>query len=942
MAIGVAAFAAGDIRRLFDGGTVAGLGDVELLERFAARGDGPAFASLVARHGPMVLGVCRGVLRDPHDAEDAFQATFLVLARKAGSLAGVRSLGAWLYRVAYRVALEANARSVRRRRREARGVEMDAVEDRRREPDADLGPVIHEELRRLPERYRGPIVLCDLEGLTREQAAEQLRWPVGTVSGRLSRARELLRGRLTRRGVSLSGALAGAWLADRATAAVPAAWAGATTEAAMAAAKGAGAASAVASGLAGDVARRMLMERATRVAGGWLAIAATVGAVFAFADDGMGRTPRPPDAATKTPDAAGREGAPRDGTIEVRGRVVDPGGKAVGGAKVYFGPPSPIDAVLPPPAALATSGPDGSFRFSVDKQALAGARSVAALAEGYGPGWLDVDAAGATREPTLTLARDDVPLTGRVLDLQGRPVAGVAVRVVAVMAPPRGDLIAWLKGAEGKSTNEFWPEAHRLSLNFGGPGTLPAATTGADGRFRLAGIGRDRIAVMDLRGESVAADFAVGTTRSDAGGPPLRLPAEPGSDGRLAGPDLTITAAPTRPIVGVVRDRDSGRPIAGVRLTANPYIEAVSDAQGRYRLSGLPKSGRFGGSIATETPGQPYLKTIREVRDSPGLGPITLDIALKRGAWVEGRVTEATTGRPVAGATLEYFPSRDNPAVAEAADFTGLNNNVSDEAQFRTDADGHYRAVALPGRGLLTVRAKGYRTAAPLDPAAAGNVLHAANFQYQMGAYQGLVPVEVAAGAASVVRDIVLTPGRELRGTIVGPDGRPVVGAKVFGLEVSSFQVDPLVGSEFTYIHPNPGRVETLTFIDERAGLGGAIDIKGDEEGPLRVALRPTGSVSGRVVDSDGLPRPGVELQVHFLRKHRGENIGGEHLVRRVAADREGRFRVGLLTPGVRYELGVSAKGNAAGGYLDRTWWTINPGEEQHWGDVRERKIGGD
>ncbi len=942
MAIGAAAFAAGDIRRLFDEGTVAGLDDVQLLERFAARGDGPAFASLVARHGPMVLGVCRGVLKDPHDAEDAFQATFLVLVRKAGSLSGVRSLGGWLYRVAYRVALEANARSVRRRRRETQGAEMDAVEDRRRGPDAELGPVIHEEIRRLPERYREPIVLCDLEGLTREQAAEQLRWPVGTVSGRLSRARELLRGRLARRGVALSSALAGAWLADRATAAVPAAWAAAATEAAIAAAKGAGAASAVASCLAGDVARRMTMARAARVAGGWLAVATAVGAAFAVADDAMDGRPKPPDAATKALPAAHRNVAPRDGMIEVRGRVVDPGGKAVGGAKIYLGAPAPIDAVLPAPPPLATSGPDGSFRFSVDKETLAGARTVAALADGYGPGWFGVDAAGAARELTLALARDDVPLTGRVLDLQGRPVAGVAVRVVAVMAPPRGDLVAWLKGAEGKSTGEFWTEAHRLSLNFGGPGTLPAAATGADGRFRLVGIGRDRIAVMDLRGESVAADFAVGATRSDAGGPPLSLPAEPGSDGKLHGPDLTVTAAPTRPIVGVVRDRDSGEPIRGVKLTANPYIEALTDDRGRYRLGGLPKSGRFGGSIATETPGQPYLGTIREVRDAPGLGPITLDIALKRGAWVEGRVTEANTGRPVAGAILEYFPNRDNPAVAEAPDFTGLNNNVSDEAQFRTDAEGRYRAVALPGRGLLAVRAKGYRTAAPLDPAVAGNVLHAANFQYQMGSYQALVPVEAPAGAASVRRDIVLTPGRELRGTIVGPDGRPVAGARVYGLEVPSFQVDPLKGSDFTYIHPNPGRVETLTFIDEGAGLGGAIDIKGDEEGPLRVTLRPTGSVSGRVVDVDGLPRPGVELQVLFLRKHRGENIGGEHLVRRVTADRDGRFRVGLLTPGVRYEIGVVAKGNAAGGYLDRTWWTIKPGEAQDWGDVRERKIGGD
>jgi hypothetical protein len=158
---------------------------------------------------------------------------------------------------------------------------------------------------------------------------------------------------------------------------------------------------------------------------------------------------------------------------------------------------------------------------------------------------------------------------------------------------------------------------------------------------------------------------------------------------------------------------------------------------------------------------------------------------------------------------------------------------------------------------------------------------------------------------------------------------------------VHSFFVEPLKGADFTYNHPNPGRVETLTFIDERSGLGGAIDIKGDEEGPLRVALRPTGTVSGRVVDADGLPRPGADLQVHFLRKLRGEDIGGDHLVRRVTTDRDGRFRIGLLTAGVRYEIGVVGKGGAPGGYLDRTWWTIGPGESQDWGDVREKKIGG-
>jgi protocatechuate 3,4-dioxygenase beta subunit len=660
-----------------------------------------------------------------------------------------------------------------------------------------------------------------------------------------------------------------------------------------------------------------------------------MGTVLAVADDVMKGKPQPQATATKP---AVREAVPDEGLVEVRGRVVDPGGVPVAGARIYLAPGMPIDRPPVPPALRATTGPDGAFHFRVEKDVLAGAGAVAAVSAGLGPGWTRPDKAGGGL--TLTLARDDVPLTGRVIDLQGRGVPGVEVNLVGLFVPPGGNLVSWLKEGNTKQTGEFWTEAHRSGLHLAGPGILPSARTGPDGRFGLTGVGRDRVAVMELKGQSVAADFVVGVTRSDAGGPPLSLPAEEGFDGKLRGPDMTVTAMPTRPIVGVVRDRDTGLPIRGVKLTANPYIESVTDEQGRYRLAGLPKSSRLGGSIATETPDQPYLKTVREVGDAPGLGPMTLDIALKRGAWVEGRVTDEATGRPVAGATLEYFPNRDNPAVAEAADFAGLNNNVSDEETFTTDAEGRFRAVALPGRGLLAVRAKGYRTAQPLDPVVAGNVLHAGSFEFQMGSYQDLVPIEVPAAAGSIRRDIVLTPGRLIRGTVVGPDGKPLVGAKVYGLDVPSFFVDPLKSPEFTYNHPNPGRVETLTFIEERAGLGGAIDIKGDEEAPIRVELKPTGTVSGRVVDADGQPRRGVELQVLFLRKVCGEETGGGHIVGHVKTDDEGRFRLGLLVPGVRYEIGVG-KDLAFGGYLDRTWWTIGPGESHDWGDVREKKIGG-
>jgi RNA polymerase sigma factor (sigma-70 family) len=215
-----------DIQTLFDSGTAGGLSDRQLLERFAGtRGASAeaAFEVLVLRHGPMVFQVCFNVLRDPTDAQDAFQATFMVLVRRSGTVRKLESLGSWLYGVAYRVAARARVEAARRRAAERCGglrvlasATCDDVELRDR---AELGPVIQEEVRRLPEKYRGVVVLCYWEGLTQEQAATQLGCPLGTVRSRLVRARQLLHRRLNRRGLaplaavvatSLDSALAGA------------------------------------------------------------------------------------------------------------------------------------------------------------------------------------------------------------------------------------------------------------------------------------------------------------------------------------------------------------------------------------------------------------------------------------------------------------------------------------------------------------------------------------------------------------------------------------------------------------------------------------------------------------------------------------------------------------------------------------------------------------
>jgi RNA polymerase sigma factor (sigma-70 family) len=177
--------------------------DAQLLEGFSAHRDEGAFEALLRRHGPMVLGVCRRILRNHHDAEDAFQATFLVLACKAGSVRRRHTVASWLYGVACKVALNLRGSSGRRRRKEKEAAAMPKG-DATSESWHQLEPLLDDAVRSLPDRYRAPVVLCDLEGKSRKEAARQLGCPEGTVASRLARARQLLARRLARHGLALS------------------------------------------------------------------------------------------------------------------------------------------------------------------------------------------------------------------------------------------------------------------------------------------------------------------------------------------------------------------------------------------------------------------------------------------------------------------------------------------------------------------------------------------------------------------------------------------------------------------------------------------------------------------------------------------------------------------------------------------------------------------
>ncbi|MBA4065759.1 MAG: hypothetical protein C0501_18975 [Isosphaera sp.] len=272
------------------------LPDAPLLAAFAERGDEAAFAALMRRHGPLVWGVCRRVVGDTHAAEDAFQASFLILARKARSVRSESSLAGWLARVAHRVALAARAAGATRRLLE---VSMAEVPDRPAPPApaADLRAALEHELHQLPAKYHTPLVLCFLEGKTQDEAARELGWPAGTVRTRVARGLEMLRRRAARRGYTLAAAAVAPALAEGAAAAtVPPALLAATARAVALQVAGAPVAAAAGASVARLVAAATPPAVGVKVALGVAAAALlAAGGVLSVVLAGGGQRPVPPD-----------------------------------------------------------------------------------------------------------------------------------------------------------------------------------------------------------------------------------------------------------------------------------------------------------------------------------------------------------------------------------------------------------------------------------------------------------------------------------------------------------------------------------------------------------------------------------------------------------------------------------------------------------------------
>jgi RNA polymerase sigma factor (sigma-70 family) len=598
-----------DLEQVFAHGTATGLSEGQLLRRFVGEGDEVAFSTLVARHGAMVLGVCRRVLGTLPDADDAFQATFLVLLRRATGLQDAESLGPWLYGVAWRVASRARTVNARRRIEEGKAAvgRPDAALPAWPAEQRELRAVLDEEINRLPEKYRRPLVLCYLEGLTQEAAARRLRWKAGVLRGRLDRGRLRLRGRLARRGLAPAAILAVAEVLQlSAQGAVPASLVSATIGAARGA-LGAGkfmgkVVTSSAAGLAGDVLRRQLLGRTAVVA----ALLMTSSLVFtglyrfaAFAGIGsLGLTGTGREAAGSLQNKAI---PPADRTIDFR--VVDRStGKALAGVRltVIVGPVQTVDRTTDD-----TGGITFDYPFPRPKSMHVGARK-----EGFTSMivWVNHPAYDEEFPARYTLAMAPVgPISGVVKDEQGRPVAGAKVSPGIFM-----------NSDDPRNRAEFHLEDTAMT-DAGGRWTCWNVPMGYDpARFSL---------------QIQHADFQ-----------PFRIYG--GKVTEAIGPKGAAILSRGFAIAGRVVDRE-GHPVRGARVrrgdawagSDQPIVE--TDQDGRFRLEHVP-----GGEATLTAQAKGHGPAVIKFDVRPEAASAELKLGIPR--TIVGRVVDAQ-GKPVAG-----------------------------------------------------------------------------------------------------------------------------------------------------------------------------------------------------------------------------------------------------------------------------------------------------
>jgi protocatechuate 3,4-dioxygenase beta subunit/transposase-like protein len=803
----------------------------------------------------------------------------------------------------------------------------------------ELAPVLDEEVNRLPEETRLPFVLCCLEGKTYHQAARQLGCSPGTLARRLGQARQRLRDRLARRGLTLSAAGLAAALAELpAMAAVPPTLTTATVQAVMA---GAASPALAAGAVAPQVAA--LVQGGLRAMAGprWqsiLALAVTVTVLAAGLAVWAQQTSPGPERATRNAPQAPPALKPQavapamvKGKMAVTGRVRDAAGRPLPGAHVaVIGRPvfdyRRIVEDYRGPTVLGQSkaDPQGRFRLVIPRtsQDSFWGLALVAASPGHALARAEIDVDAWAPNVDIRLGKEEL-LRGRVVDLQGHPVQGLQVHVLSVFKPYREP--GFYNGVDfldPPAALAVWPHP---------------AVSDAQGRFVLRGIGPDwsvQLHTCDRR-------FA-------------RQHCECLASDRKEGKSITWALAQARTIEGTVTYADTGKPIPHARLFVETTFErnqgtvhrlpGRTDKQGRFDLV-LPE-GNFGSIAAFPPAGQPYLIQVQALTWTRGdVVKKGIKLSLPRGLLVRGTVTEKGSGHAVAGATVEFVRYFEK---------TPFFNAPGRSPVAVTSARGRFEIPVVPGRGHLLVKGP---TVDYLHEEIRARQLYGRVNIIDWPVYPDAalaLDLKPTSGTHHVA--ITLRRGVTLRGKVVGPDGKPVARAYLvcrtylpLGFTLNGIQPRLVKDGRFELPGCDPDRPVQAFFLDVKNRQGAVVELSGKDAGkPLTVRLQPCGTARARLVNDRGQPlteayadagivlTPGCPSHL----KKEGQSLAGvAHLdPHRYKPNAQGRVRLAALIPGAKLWLSVLQADGVL--FAVHKEFQVEPGKTTDLGDIVVKKQG--
>jgi RNA polymerase sigma factor (sigma-70 family) len=649
------------VQTLFNLGAIGGISDGELLGSFAAGHSERAelaFTALVERHGPMVLRVCRSILRDEHDAQDAFQATFLVLVRRAGVIRKRESVGSWLHGVAVRVSTCARTSAARRQRHERSAAAGATVYSPDESDSREIAAVLHEELGRLPARYREAVVLCHLEGLSCEVAAQRLGWPVGTVKSRLSRARERLLHRLIRRGIGPEAGTARHAMISP----VPTLLVSETVLAMLRFAAGGpayGLISATAVSWAVGAVRSMQMNRIVLLGAAlFFGLSAVGAAVLATQKPNPGRPlevarPAVRDRERKlAPVVAGKA----DPTTV---RVVDSLGKGIPNVAVRA-----FESVFNSEIREYRTGADGRCQAFINARAP-GTRLHARAVDGS-VGWARIDRGGQysegmnQRPVEIVLLPKNHHVEGSIKNIAGKPIGGVRVRVIQFQHETNG------------SATEYRGDREEAFLG--------SAVTDESGRFTMF-LPEGTHAILAARHPSY-----FGPLVPCSAGDPTIAPVILEDAGGIVGTVIdAITGEPAenaRVGVGII-EHGALRPVRYGLAQGGEGGEATTDVRGRFKIRGLAP-GVFNVVLLDSGRGRKFTaRAVEGVRLRAG-DDAQADLVMIEGRRLHGEVLDFADEKPMADISVSSY----NPARPRSG---------NTELMTTTDDSGHFELFVPPG-----------------------------------------------------------------------------------------------------------------------------------------------------------------------------------------------------------------------------------------------------